>query len=59
MEQKKQNTQSEEKKTYNLQIKIPIEFKKKFENLGKEMGVSMNQYLLYVMMKEVKNSKII
>ncbi len=54
MEQKKKNTETTENKTYNLQIKIPIEFKKKFESLGKEMGVSMNQYLLYVMMKEVE-----
>ncbi|MBE3610528.1 toxin-antitoxin system HicB family antitoxin [Campylobacter californiensis] len=49
---------AEEKETatgsYNLQIKIPLELKEKLEILAKEAGVSLNQYIMFMFIRETK-----
>lgn len=48
---------AEEKETggsYNLQIKIPIELKEKLESLAKEAGVSLNQYVMFMFIREAQ-----
>lgn len=47
----------EEKETsgsYNLQIKIPNELKEKLEALAREAGVSLNQYIMFMFVRETK-----
>lgn len=51
---------AEEKETsgsYNLQIKIPLELKEKLESLAKEAGVSLNQYIMFMFIREAKNGQ--
>ncbi|CUU74143.1 toxin-antitoxin system HicB family antitoxin [Campylobacter hyointestinalis] len=48
---------AEEKETatsYNLQIKIPTELKERLEALAKEAGVSLNQYIMFMFIRETK-----
>lgn len=48
---------AEEKETsgsYNLQIKIPLELKEKLESLAKEAGVSLNQYIMFMFIRETQ-----
>ena len=40
--------------SYNLQIKIPIELKEKLESLAKEAGVSLNQYVMFMFIRETQ-----
>lgn len=49
MAEEKENSGS-----YNLQIKIPIELKEKLESFAKEAGVSLNQYIMFIFIKETK-----
>jgi len=51
MEQKKK---SAEKKNYDLQIRISSEMKEKIEKIAKDVGVSINQYVLFMLIKEVQ-----
>lgn len=39
--------------SYNLQIKIPYELKDKLEVLAEKAGVSLNQYIMFMFVKEV------
>lgn len=41
--------------SYNLQIKIPLELKEKLESLAKEAGVSLNQYVMFMFIREAQN----
>ncbi|AQW81409.1 toxin-antitoxin system HicB family antitoxin [Campylobacter pinnipediorum] len=40
--------------SYNLQIKIPYELKEKLEALAQEAGVSLNQYIMFMLIRETK-----
>ncbi|BCX79244.1 YlcI/YnfO family protein [Campylobacter sp. 19-13652] len=40
--------------SYNLQIKIPQELKEKLEAKAKEAGVSLNQYIMFMFIREAK-----
>lgn len=40
--------------SYNLQIKIPYELKEKLESLAQEAGVSLNQYIMFMLIRETK-----
>ncbi|QKF62947.1 hypothetical protein CMCT_0808 [Campylobacter mucosalis] len=40
--------------SYNLQIKIPHELKEKLEQLAQEAGVSLNQYIMFMLIRETK-----
>lgn len=43
--------------SYNLQIKIPHELKEKLESLAQEAGVSLNQYIMFMFIREVRNGQ--
>lgn len=43
--------------SYNLQIKIPLELKEKLKSLAKEAGVSLNQYVMFMFIGEVRNGQ--
>ena len=59
MEQKKKNSQKNiEKKNYDLQIRISSEMKEKIEEIAQNVGVSINQYVLFMLIKEVQISNI-
>ena len=48
---------AEEKKSsgsYNLQVKIPNELKEKLEKKAELAGVSLNQYIMFMFVKETK-----
>ena len=54
---KKGERMAEEKKSsgsYNLQVKIPNELKEKLEKKAENAGVSLNQYIMYMFVEEVK-----
>lgn len=46
--------QSKETGSYNLQIKIPYELKEKLEELAKKSGVALNQYIMFMFIKETQ-----
>lgn len=48
------NEEKESKGSYNLQIKIPSELKEKLEQKAEEAGVSLNQYIMFMFIKEAK-----
>jgi len=48
---------AEEKKStgsYNLQVKIPNELKDKLEKKAEQAGVSLNQYIMFMFVRESK-----
>jgi len=47
----------DEKKTtsQNLQIKIPTDLKEKLEKKADEAGVSLNQYIMFMFVREAKS----
>lgn len=51
---------AEEKETgskaesYMLQMRIPVELKEKLEEKAKDRGVSLNQYLMYIMIEKLE-----
>ena len=47
----------EKKESYNLQVRIPMELKEKLEKNAKETGVNLNQYILFLLMKDVTPKK--
>lgn len=58
---KKRNKMAEEKESkgsYNLQIKIPNELKDKLEKKAEKAGVSLNQYIMYLFIDDIKNERI-
>lgn len=50
--------EKESKGSYNLQIKIPNELKDKLEKKAEKAGVSLNQYIMYLFIDDVKNERI-
>ena len=44
----------ESKGSYNLQIKIPLELKEKLEKKAENSGVSLNQYIMFMFIRETK-----
>lgn len=50
--------EKESKGSYNLQIKIPNELKDKLEKKAEKAGVSLNQYIMYLFIDEIKNERI-
>ncbi|EOH2309134.1 YlcI/YnfO family protein [Campylobacter jejuni] len=58
---KERNNMAEEKESkgsYNLQIKIPNELKDKLEKKAEKAGVSLNQYIMYLFIDDIKNERI-
>ncbi len=50
--------EKESKGSYNLQIKIPNELKDKLEKKAEKAGVSLNQYIMYLFIDDIKNERI-
>ncbi|HIG0093530.1 TPA: toxin-antitoxin system HicB family antitoxin [Campylobacter coli] len=46
------------KGSYNIQIKIPNELKDKLEKKAEKAGVSLNQYIMYLFIDDIKNERI-
>ncbi|TEY04406.1 toxin-antitoxin system HicB family antitoxin [Campylobacter sp. US12a] len=46
--------EKENKGSYNLQIKIPNELKDKLEKKAEKAGVSLNQYIMYLFIDDIK-----
>ena len=42
--------------SYNIQVKIPMEFKGNIDLLARDMGVPFNDFVRFVLMTEVKKS---
>ncbi|HGG0653669.1 TPA: toxin-antitoxin system HicB family antitoxin [Campylobacter coli] len=57
-ERNKMAEEKESKGSYNLQIKIPNELKDKLEKKAEKAGVSLNQYIMYLFIDDVKNERI-
>ncbi|MGI7395684.1 toxin-antitoxin system HicB family antitoxin [Campylobacter coli] len=57
-DKKKMAEEKESKGSYNLQIKIPNELKDKLEKKAEKAGVSLNQYIMYLFIDDVKNERI-
>ncbi|EOH7216428.1 toxin-antitoxin system HicB family antitoxin [Campylobacter coli] len=57
-ERNKMTEEKESKGSYNLQIKIPNELKDKLEKKAEKAGVSLNQYIMYLFIDDVKNERI-
>lgn len=47
---------AEEKKSDLLQIRIPVELKESMENKAKEIGVSLNQYIMFIFIEKMEKS---
>ncbi|EAH6139523.1 hypothetical protein A0M37_03210 [Campylobacter jejuni] len=46
--------EKENKGSYSLQIKIPNELKDKLEKKAEKAGVSLNQYIMYLFIDDIK-----
>ena len=46
----------QKKKNYDLQIRISAEMKEKIEEIAQNVGVSINQYVLFMLIKEVQRN---
>ncbi|EPN8821449.1 TPA: YlcI/YnfO family protein [Campylobacter coli] len=57
-ERSKMAEEKESKGSYNLQIKIPNELKDKLEKKAEKAGVSLNQYIMYLFIDDIKNERI-
>ncbi|EOA6135946.1 toxin-antitoxin system HicB family antitoxin [Campylobacter coli] len=57
-ERNKMAEEKESKGSYNLQIKIPNELKDKLEKKAEKAGVSLNQYIMYLFIDDIKNERI-
>ncbi|EOD6363505.1 toxin-antitoxin system HicB family antitoxin [Campylobacter jejuni] len=57
-DKKKMAEEKENKGSYNLQIKIPNELKDKLEKKAEKAGVSLNQYIMYLFIDDIKNERI-
>ncbi len=57
-DKKKMAEEKESKGSYNLQIKIPNELKDKLERKAEKAGVSLNQYIMYLFIDNIKNERI-
>ncbi|EOI0588153.1 toxin-antitoxin system HicB family antitoxin [Campylobacter jejuni] len=57
-DKKKMAEEKESKGSYNLQIKIPNELKDKLEKKAEKAGVSLNQYIMYLFIDDIKNERI-
>ncbi|MDQ6332604.1 MULTISPECIES: toxin-antitoxin system HicB family antitoxin [Campylobacter] len=57
-DKKKMAEERESKGSYNLQIKIPNELKDKLEKKAEKAGVSLNQYIMYLFIDDIKNERI-
>lgn len=57
-ERNKMAEEKESKGSYNLQIKIPNELKDKLEKKAEKAGVSLNQYIMYLFIDNIKNERI-
>ena len=56
-ESSKKNTKQNDS-SYNIQVKIPMEFKGNLDLLAKDMGVPFNDFIRFVLMTEVKKSSV-
>lgn len=57
-DKKKMAEEKESKGSYNLQIKIPNELKDKLEKKAEKAGVSLNQYIMYLFIDDIKNERM-
>ncbi|EAI1344892.1 toxin-antitoxin system HicB family antitoxin [Campylobacter jejuni] len=46
--------EKENKGSYSLRIKIPNELKDKLEKKAEKAGVSLNQYIMYLFIDDIK-----
>ncbi|EOF7247891.1 toxin-antitoxin system HicB family antitoxin [Campylobacter coli] len=56
-DKKKMAEEKENKGSYNLQIKIPNELKDKLEKKAEKAGVSLNQYIMYLFIDDIKENQ--
>lgn len=49
--------EKESKGSYMLQMRIPTELKEKLEKKAEDTGVALNQYLMFLLIKDAKSSK--